>query len=77
MKKFKKHTPEQSVVKLEQAAALKREGQTQAEIARALQVCEATLARWMKTYGHLERAGARELKVLREENDRLKKLLGN
>lgn len=76
MKKFKKHTPEQIVVKLEQATKLKTEGKTNPEIARELQVSEATLSRWFKTYGHLDRAGARELKALRDENDRLKKLLG-
>ena len=75
MKKFKKHTPEQIVGKLEQAAKLKAEGKTNADVARDLKVSEATLHRWQKTYGQMDRAGARELKALRDENDRLKKLL--
>ncbi|MGP5620710.1 transposase, partial [Corynebacterium casei] len=76
MKKFKKHTPEQIVGKLDQAAKLKAEGKTNADVARDLKVSEATLHRWQKTYGQMDRAGARELKALRDENDRLKKLLG-
>ena len=75
MKKFKKHTPEQIVGKFEQAAKLKAEGKTNADVARDLKVREATLHRWQKTYGQMDRAGARELKALRDENDRLKKLL--
>lgn len=76
MKKFKKHTPEQIVVKLEKATKLKAEGKTNADVARQLQISEATLARWSKVYGQLDRTQARELKALRDENAKLKKLLG-
>lgn len=41
-----------------------------------MQVSEATLARWLKTYGQMDRSQARELKALGDENTRLKKLLG-
>ncbi|WP_143180566.1 hypothetical protein [Bowdeniella nasicola] len=43
MKKFTKHTPEQIVARLEQAAKLKAGGKTNGDIARALGVSEATL----------------------------------
>ncbi|MHA6527732.1 transposase [Corynebacterium pyruviciproducens] len=74
--KFKKHTPEQIVIKLERATKLKDAGSTNADVARDLQISEATLARWYRTYGQLDRRQARELKALREENDKLKRLLG-
>lgn len=76
MKKFKKHTPKQIVVKLERATKLKGEGKTNVEVARDLQISEATLVRWSKSYGQMDRAQARELKQLRDENDKLKRLLG-
>ncbi|MDK6565922.1 transposase [Corynebacterium pyruviciproducens] len=76
MKKFKKHTPEQIVVKLERATKLKGEGKTNVEVARDLQISEAKLVRWSKSYGQMDRAQARELKQLRDENDKLKRLLG-
>ena len=76
MRKFKKHTPEQIVVKLEEATKLKGQGKTNAQVARDLQVSVATLSRWYKTYGQMDRSQARELKKLRDENEKLKRLLG-
>ena len=58
MKKFKKHTPEQIVGKLDQAAKLKAEGKTNADVARDFKFCLATLLRCHKTFGNLYRAGA-------------------
>lgn len=75
MKKFSKHTPEQIVVKLEKAAALKEQGASTAEICRQIGVSEPTLSRWRKEYGTMSRSQARELKVLRDQNQRLKQLL--
>ena len=76
MKKFSKYTPEQIVAKLEQADKLKAEGKTNGEVARELQVSEATLSRWRRTYGNMGRHEAKALKKLREENEKLKALLG-
>lgn len=76
MKKFSKHTPEQIIAKLEHADKLKAEGNTNGEIARELQVSEATLSRWRRTYGTMSRNEAKALKKLREENQKLKALLG-
>lgn len=76
MKKFSKHTPEQLVAKLEQADKLKAEGKTNGEVVRELQASEAKLSRWRRTYGSMNRNEAKALKQLREENQKLKALLG-
>lgn len=76
MKKFKKHTPEQIVRKLEQAEKLKAKGATTAQILAELQISQPTLTRWKREYGDMNRKEAKELKRLRDENDELKRLLG-
>ncbi|WP_408936111.1 transposase [Corynebacterium marquesiae] len=43
---------------------------------REIGVSEATLSRWRRDYGAMTRSEARELKRLREENSKLKTLLG-
>ena len=48
-----------------------------AEIARKLGIAEQTFYRWKKEYGGLEPDQARELKQLREENARLKKIVAD
>ena len=48
-----------------------------AEIARKLGIAEQTFYRWRKEYGGLEPDQARELKQLREENARLKKIVAD
>jgi len=65
MRKFSKHTPEQIVVKLEKAEALRGEGMS-----------TAPLCRWRQRYGSMSRSEAKELRELREQNARLKQLLG-
>ena len=75
MKKFTKHTPEQIVAKLEQAAKLKAEGKTNGDIAREIGVSEPTLSRWRRDYGEINKSEARELKRVRKENTKLKALL--
>jgi len=47
------------------------------DICRKLGIAEATFYRWKKEYGGLEPSQVRELKQLREENERLKKLVAN
>ena len=75
MRKFSKHTPEQIVVKLEKAA-LRGEGMSVAQACRVLGISEATLCRWRQRYGSMNRSEAKELRELREQNARLKQLLG-
>lgn len=76
MKKFSKHTPEQIVRKLDKARELRESGSTTAQILTALGISEATLNRWQATYGAMTKSEAKELQRLREENTRLKRLLG-
>lgn len=47
------------------------------DIARKLGVAEQTVYRWKKVYGGLEPDQARELRQLREENAKLKKLVAD
>ena len=47
------------------------------DICRKLGIAEATFHRWKKHYSGLEPSQVRELKQLREENERLKKLVAD
>ena len=76
VRKFSKHTPEQIVVKLEKAEALRGEGMSVAQACRVLGISEATSCRWRQRYGSMNRSEAKELRELREHNARLKQLLG-
>ncbi len=76
MRKFSKHTPEQIVVKLKKAEQLRGEGMSTAHARRVLGISEATLCRWRQRYGSMNRCQAKELRELREQNARLKQLLG-
>lgn len=76
VKKFSKHTPEQIVRKLDRARELKESGSTTAQILTTLGISEATLNRRQATYGAMTKSEAKELQRLREENTRLKRLLG-
>ena len=51
MRKFSKHTPEQIVVKLEKAEALRSEGMSMAQACRVLGISEATLCRCASIMG--------------------------
>ncbi len=52
-------------------------GTSVADICRRLGIAEATFYRWKKQYGGLEPSQARELKQLREENAKLKRLVAD
>jgi putative transposase len=71
----KKHSPEEIVRKLQQADRLSAEGNTVAEICRQLQVAEPTYYKWRKQFAGMSVEDAKELKALREENARLKRLV--
>ena len=51
------------------------EGSSGEEIAAELNVSAATLYNWRRTYGGMDTDAAKELKELREQNGRLKRLL--
>lgn len=63
--------------KLRRADELTAAGKTQEEIAGELEVSAATLYNWRRQYGGMDTDAARELKDLREQNGRLKRLLAD
>lgn len=71
----KKHSAEDVVRKLRRADGLAAAGKTNEEIAAELEVSAATLYNWRRAYGGMDLDAARELKELRQQNTRLKRLL--
>jgi len=69
--KRKRYSVEQIVAAVKQHEM----GISVADIARKLGIAEGTFYKWKKEYGGLEAGEARELKQLREENLKLKKLV--
>jgi putative transposase len=71
--KKSRFTDEQIAHALRQAEA----GTPAAEITRKLGVSEATFYAWKKKFGSLGTAEIRELRQLREENSKLKRLVAD
>lgn len=71
----KKHLPEEIVRKLQEADKLIVEGNSVAEVCRQLQVAEPTYYKWRKQYAGMSVEEAKELRALRDENARLKRLV--
>ncbi|WP_454231480.1 IS3 family transposase [Mycolicibacterium fortuitum] len=71
----KRHSAEDIVRKLRRADELAAEGRTGEEIAAELEVSPATLYNWRRGYGGMDTDAAKELKELRDQNARLKRLL--
>ena len=71
--KKKRFTVERIVGILKQAEA----GVPVRELVRKEGIAEQTFYRWKKQYGGLEAAEVRELKQLREENTKLKRLVAD
>jgi putative transposase len=69
----RRHSPEQIAAALRQVEA----GVAVTEMARKLGVHENTLHLWKKRYGNLGTPEIRELRQLREENVRLKRLVAD
>ena len=73
--KRRRHTPEQIIRKLREADRLLAEGHAVPEVAKQLEISEATYHRWRAQYGGLKADDAKRLKELTNENARLKRLL--
>lgn len=71
--KGKRHTAEQIVSILREADG----GKTITQICSAYNVSEQTFYRWRKQYGSMDVSDVRELKELRQENTRLKRLVAD
>ena len=69
---IKRRTPAQIIRMLKQADILSGQGKTVANICRELGISDATYYKWRKSYGGLSVDQAKRLKVLEEENRRLK-----
>lgn len=66
-------TEEQIALALRQAEA----GTSVGEICRRLEITETTFYRWKKKYGGMGVSELRELRVLRDENKKLKQLVAD
>jgi len=77
VKRSKRHTPEQIVVKLRDAAAMLNAGKDMAAVVQALEVSEATYQRWLAQYGGMKSEEAKRLKELEDENRRLKQIVAD
>jgi putative transposase len=71
----KRHSAEEVVRKLRRGDELAAAGKTSEEIAAQLGVSSATLFNWRRQYGGMDTDAAKELKELREQNGKLKRLL--
>src|SRR5215216_668243 len=75
--KRRRHTPEQIIRKLREADRLLAEGGEVPEVAKQLEISEATYHRWRAQYGGLKADDVRRLKDLEAENARLKPIVAD
>ena len=73
--KRKRHTPEEIIKKLREAATLLAAGQGVEEVCKKLEVSVATYHRWRQEYRGAKEETVKRLKELEKENARLKKLV--
>jgi putative transposase len=69
----KHHKPEEIVAKLRHIEVLAGQGKPVADAVRSIGVTEATYYRWRSEYGGLKLDQVRRLKMLEQENGRLRK----
>jgi putative transposase len=70
-----RHSAEQIVKKLHEAATAMAGGQGVEEVCKDLGISPATYHRWQKQYGGADVESVREFKAMKEENARLKRLV--
>ena len=75
--KRRRHTPEQIIRKLREADRMLGEGRSLAEVAKAMEVSEATYHRWRTQFGGMKADDAKRLKELERENNRLKAIVAD
>jgi putative transposase len=75
--KRRRHTPEQIVRKLREADKLLAEGIEVPEVAKALEVSEATYHRWRAQFGGMKADDVKRLRELERENQSLKRIVAN
>src|SRR5947199_4438859 len=75
--KRRRHTPEQVIRKLREADRMLGEGKAIPEVAKALEVSEATYHRWRNQYGGMKGDEVKRLKELERENAQLKAIVAD
>ncbi len=75
--KRRRHTPEQIVRKLREADRMLGEGLEIPEVAKALEVSEATYHRWRAQFGGMKANDVERLKELERENQSLKRIVAD
>jgi transposase-like protein len=75
--KRRRNTPEQVIRKLREADRMLGEGKTVPEVAKALEVSEATYHRWRNQYGGMKADDVKRLKELERENATLKRIVAD
>jgi putative transposase len=75
--KRRRHTPAQIVRKLREADRMLAEGSELPEVAKALEVSEATFHRWRAQYGGMKADDVKRLKELERENVALKRIVAD
>jgi putative transposase len=75
--KRRRHTPEQIVRKLREADRMLGEGSEVPEVAKALEVSEATYHRWRTQFGGMKGEEVKRLKELERENSTLKRIVAD
>ena len=75
--KRKRHTPEEIIKKLREAATLLAAGQCVEEVCKKLEVSAPTYHRWRQEYGGAKEETIKRLKALEKENTQLKKLVAD
>ena len=73
----RKHSVEQIIGQLREAKVELAQGRSVAEVCRSLGVTEQTYYRWRKEYGGLKMDQAKRLKVLEQENTRLRRAVAD
>ena len=73
----KRFTVEQIINHLREAEVLLAQGQRVGELCRRIGITEQTFYRWRRAYGGLKLDQAKRLKVLEQENARLKRAVAD
>ena len=73
----KRYTPEQIIGKLREAEVALAQGETTGQVCRTLGIVEQTYYRWRREYGGLKVEQAKRLRVLEQENNRLRRAVAD
>jgi len=72
-----KFTAEQIISKLREVEVLQSSGQSITEVCRQIGIKEQTYYKWRKEYGGMRVDQAKRLKEIKQENNRLRKLVAD